>query len=93
MAHSLNHDRTSDVVKTVVLALVARAVPEDAVAVARRAEQTHGDDEDDAADGARLTLQEESGQVQHHENHMIVQQGRVHRLRDQKLEQGKMQLI
>ena len=39
--------------------------------------------EDDGADGARLPLEEESGEVEHHEDGVVVEQRRVHGLRDQ----------
>ena len=42
-----------------------------------------GDGEDDGADGARLPLEEESGEVEHHEDGVVVEQRRVHGLRDQ----------
>ena len=46
-------------------------------------DEGEGDCEDDGADGAGLALEEEPGEVEHHEDGVVVQQRRVHGLRDQ----------
>lgn len=55
----------------------------DAVSHAAVADEEHGRDEHETADRARFAFQEESGQVQDHEHHVILDQGQVHRLRDE----------
>ncbi len=65
------------------IARVLVVVPKQAVAVARRADQKHGKDEDQAADGAGLAFEEKGEQVQDHEHDVVVEQGRVDRLGDQ----------
>lgn len=61
--------------------------PKQAVAtkavVARVADEGDGDQEDYAADGARLALQEKADQVQGHEHDVRLQQRWIHRLRNQ----------
>lgn len=54
------------------------AVPHTAVA-----DEEHGGDEHQAADGARLALEEEPRQVEDHEHHVILNQGQVHGLWNQ----------
>jgi hypothetical protein len=58
---------------------------EDAVEVVPggRADERKGHDEHDGADGARLALEEEAGQVEHHEHGVVVEEGGVHGLGDQ----------
>ena len=46
-------------------------------------DEGEGDCEDDGADGAGLALEEEPGEVEHHEDGVVVEQRRVHGLRDQ----------
>ena len=46
-------------------------------------DEGEGNGEDDGADGAGLALEEEPGEVEHHEDGVVVQQRRVHGLRDQ----------
>lgn len=53
---------------------------EDAVPHAAVADEEDGGDEHQAANGARLALQEESGQVEDHEHHVILNQRQVHGL-------------
>ena len=69
----------------ILVKIVVRVPPENAMSVGSvgGANQSHGQNKDQGANGARFALQEESDQVQHHEHDMIVQQGRGHGLRDQ----------
>jgi len=62
---------------------VAVGAPEETVADAGVAEEGDCDEEDKGADRARLPFQEKSSQVQHHEHHVVVQQGRVNWFRQQ----------
>lgn len=57
---------------------VAVVSPEQAVSDAAVANEEHGRQEEQAADGARLALQEEPDKVQHHEHDVRVHQRRVH---------------
>lgn len=56
---------------------------EDAVSHAAVADEEHGRQEDQAADGARLPLQKKAHQVEDHEHHVILYQRQVHGLGDQ----------
>ena len=58
--------------------LLRAGAPEQTGVVARVAAENHGHNEDQGADGAGLPLQEEAGQVEHDEHHMVVQQCWVH---------------
>lgn len=46
-------------------------------------DEREGNGEHDGANGARLPLEEESGEVENHEDGVVVQQRRVHGLRYQ----------
>lgn len=72
-------------VRLAVVALhgVAVTAEEYAIAVAAVANQEHGDQEHYAAYGARLALQKEAGQVEHHEHDVRLQQRRVQRFRNE----------
>lgn len=53
---------------------------EDAVSHAAVADEKHSGEEHQAANGARLPLQEETHQVEDHEHHVILDQREVHGL-------------
>ena len=70
------------------LAIIARdrvavAAPEDAVSDPRVAYEQHRGEEHQTAYGAWLLLQEESYQIEDDEHDVVVQHGRVQRLRNQ----------
>lgn len=62
---------------------VAVVRPEQAVSDAAVADEENGRQEKQAADGARLALEEEPDKVQHHEHDVRVHQRRVHGLGNQ----------
>lgn len=57
--------------------------PEEAVSDAAVADEEHGRQEEQTADGAGLALEEEPDKVQHHEHNVRVHQRRVHGLGNQ----------
>lgn len=72
---------------------VAVVRPEQAAAQAAVAYQQHGREEQHAADGARLPLEEEAQQVQRDEHRVRGHQRRVHRLRDQQHRDEPLQAV
>jgi len=52
--------------------------PKEAISKSWVAKKGDGNDEDEGANGARLSLQEEPCQVQDQEHDVVVQKGRVH---------------
>ena len=58
-------------------------VPEQAAVFPAVADEDDGEGKDEAADGAGLSLEEESGEIKDHQDRMVVQEGRVDGLGNQ----------
>ena len=75
------HSRS--LVLTRVAGLLRTGIPEGAGLVARIADEDHGDDEDQRANCARFSLQEESREIEDDEHDVVVEQRGVDRLGQQ----------
>ncbi len=67
-------------------------VPEQAALTAGANEQ-NCDKKHNAADGARLALKEEAGEVEHHQHNVIVEERRVHRFGDEQHRDQPLQAV
>ena len=72
-----------NLILTRVAGLLRTGIPEGAGLVARIADEDHGNDEDQRANCARFSLQEESREIKDDEHDVVVEQRRVHRLGQQ----------